>query len=223
MDSECFGLATTLEKIQEAHERIRDNIHMTPVMTSSSLNRLLSTNLYFKCEFMQKTGSFKARGALNAILKNRYHSVTTHSSGNHGQALAWAANKIGIPATIVMPENSPFCKQNAVLEYQGRIQFVESTQAAREEGARQVVANSGAAFVHPYDNPDVIAGQGTIALEFLSQVENLDILVIPLGGGGLCSGVTIAARALKPGIKIIGAEPGKPPQSLDSPHLPSRS
>jgi threonine dehydratase len=201
--------AASMETILEAHDRIKGRIHHTPVMTSNSLNELIHRNLYFKCESMQKTGSFKARGAMNAILKNNYASVATHSSGNHGQALAWAAQQVGIPAYIVMPINSPLCKQNAVSSYGGVIRFVESTQLAREEGARQVTQETGASFVHPFDNADVISGQGTIAVEFLSQIEHLDAIVVPLGGGGFCSGVAIAAKALKPGIKIIGAEPGR--------------
>jgi threonine dehydratase len=200
--------AASLESILEAHERIKMKVHQTPVVTSHSLNQLIQRNLYFKCESMQKTGSFKARGALNAVLKNSYTSVATHSSGNHGQALAWAAQQVGIPAYIVMPNNSPLCKQNGVSGYGGVIRFVESTQLAREEGAKQVTQETGASLVHPFDNADVISGQGTIAVEFLSQVGQLDAIVVPLGGGGFCSGVAIAAKALKPGIKIIGAEPG---------------
>mmetsp|Transcript_12160 Transcript_12160/g.18364 ORF Transcript_12160/g.18364 Transcript_12160/m.18364 type:complete len:250 (+) Transcript_12160:1-750(+) len=203
-----YPYAISLSSIQEASDRIGSHVSVTPVMRCSSIDRLAGRHLYFKCECMQKTGSFKARGATNAVLKNSPHAVVTHSSGNHGQALAWAAQRLSIPAYIVMPTNAPVCKQRAVQEYGGNIRFVEPTQAAREAGAAAVQQETGATFIHPYDNPDVMSGQGTVALELLSQVENLDAIIVPIGGGGLCSGVTMAAKSLRPSIKIIAAEPG---------------
>ena len=201
------GFAVSLSAVKEAHERIVEYVHKTPVLTCSTLDKLSGRNLYFKCEFMQKTGSFKARGACNAVFKNSYTSVVTHSSGNHGQALAWAAAMKGIPAYIVMPNNSPLCKQEAVRGYDGHITFCEPNQAARENAAAEVTQTTGASFVHPYNNPDVMAGQGTIALELLVQIAHLDAIIVPVGGGGMTSGVTIAAKSINPSIKIIAAEP----------------
>ena len=199
--------AVSFSSIKEAHERIADHIHETPVVTCSTLNSLSGRNLFFKCEFLQKTGSFKARGACNAVFKNEYSSVVTHSSGNHGQALAWAAKMKGIPAHIVMPNNSPNCKQAAVSGYDGYITLCEPNQISREKTADDVMKTTGASFVHPYNNPDVMSGQGTIALELLRQVEHLDAIIVPIGGGGMCSGVTIAAKSINPSIKVIAAEP----------------
>jgi threonine dehydratase len=199
--------AVNLVSIREAHARIAQHIHETPVLTSSTLNSLSGRNLYFKSEFMQKTGSFKARGACNAVFKNDYSAVVTHSSGNHGQALAWAAKMKGIPAHVVMPNNAPICKQLAVSGYNGIITFCEPNQAARENTSEEVMKETGAAFVHPYNNVDVMSGQGTIALELLSQIEHLDAIIVPIGGGGMCSGITIAAKSINPSIKIIAAEP----------------
>lgn len=201
------SFAVNISSIREAHARISRYIQKTPVLTSTTLNDLSGRNLFFKCEFMQKTGSFKARGACNAVFKNDYSAVVTHSSGNHGQALSWAAKMKGIPAHIVMPNNAPICKQQAVEGYSGIKTFCEPNQAARESAAEEVMRATGATFVHPYNNPDVMAGQGTIALELLSQIENLDAIIVPIGGGGMCSGVTIAAKSINPSIKIIAAEP----------------
>lgn len=199
--------AISIDSIREAHERIRSLVHETPVLTCQHLNELTDKNLFFKCEFMQKTGSFKARGASNAILKNGYDSVCTHSSGNHGQALSWAAKQQGIAAYIVMPSDAPLCKRKAVEGYGGRITFCEPNQASREATASLIMREKGASFVPPYDHSDIMSGQGTMALEFLKQVPDLDIIIVPIGGGGMCSGVTMAAKALKPSIKIVAAEP----------------
>lgn len=201
--------AINLESIKEAHARIGQYVHNTPVLTSSTLDSLSGRNLYFKCEFMQKTGSFKARGACNAVFKNDYSSVVTHSSGNHGQALAWAAKMRGIPAHVIMPNNAPICKQLAVSGYSGIITFCEPNQAAREKTSEYVMNETGASFVHPYNNVDVMSGQGTIALELLNEIEHLDAIIVPIGGGGMCSGITIAAKSINPSIKIIAAEPAE--------------
>jgi len=208
--------AADLNSINDAYENIRDRIHTTPILESTYLNELSGKELFFKCEFFQKTGSFKARGALNAVSRsyidkeNGFQNIfVTHSSGNHGQALAWAAKCRGATAHIVMPNNSPKCKINAVQEYGGIVTLCIPTQTDRELTARGIVEKTGAKFIHPYDNPDIISGQGTVSLEFLKQVPHLDAIIVPIGGGGLCSGVTIAAKTIKPSIKIIAAEPGR--------------
>jgi threonine dehydratase len=201
----------TLALIREAHARIRDKIHRTPVMTSETLDRLTGYRLYFKCENLQKVGAFKARGATNAVLlltdEEAARGVVTHSSGNHAAALARAAGLRGIPAYIVMPNNAPAAKQAAVRRYGGEIVLCEPTLAARESTAREVMAKTGAAFIHPYDDLRVMAGQGTSALELLEDVPDLDMILCPVGGGGQLSGIAVAAKGLKPGIRIIGVEP----------------
>ncbi|KAI8881276.1 tryptophan synthase beta subunit-like PLP-dependent enzyme [Backusella circina FSU 941] len=202
---------TTVEKILQASERI--NVHRTPVLTSATLNSLASSEssveLFFKCELLQKTGSFKFRGASNAIalLEEKEKGVVTHSSGNHAQALALAAKTAGIPAYVVMPSNSPLVKKEAVKGYGAEVIECEPTLEARERTANEVIERTGAAFIHPYNNPDVIAGQGTIVLELLSQVNDLDAIIIPVGGGGMLTGCTVAAKSLKPDIKVFAAEP----------------
>jgi threonine dehydratase len=201
----------TLALIRAAHERIRDKIHRTPVMTSETLDRLTGSRLYFKCENLQKVGAFKARGATNAVLlltdEEAKRGVVTHSSGNHAAALARAAGLRGIPAYIVMPNNAPAAKQAAVRRYGGEIVLCEPTLAARESTAREVVAKTGAAFIHPYDDLRVMAGQGTSAIELLEDVPDLDMILCPVGGGGQLSGIAVAAKGLKPDIRIIGVEP----------------
>ena len=197
--------------IQEAQARIAGRVNLTPVLTSATLDAASGARLYFKCETFQKCGAFKARGATNAVFAlteaEARHGVATHSSGNHAAALARAAGLRGIAAYIVMPHNTPQAKRAAVSRYGGQITYCEPTLAAREAAARELVAATGAAFIHPYDNLMVMAGQGTAAAELLSQVPQLDAIVCPVGGGGLLSGTAVAAKALKPGIRIIGAEP----------------
>jgi threonine dehydratase len=197
--------------IQEARERIAGRVSMTPVLTSATLDELCGARLYFKCETFQKCGAFKARGATNAVFAlsetDARRGVATHSSGNHGAALARAARLRGIEAYIVMPDNTPQAKRAAVSRYGAQVRYCEATLAARESTARAVVEATGAAFIHPYDNLMVMAGQGTVAAELLEQVPQLDAIVCPVGGGGLLSGTAVAAKALKPGIRVIGAEP----------------
>jgi threonine dehydratase len=201
----------TLEYIREAHVRIRGHIRRTPVMTSTRLDGLCGSRLFFKCENLQKTGAFKARGALNAVLslsdKEACRGVATHSSGNHAAALAWAAGLRGIPAFVVMPRTASPFKVAAVERYGAKIVLCEPTHKAREEAADRVVARTGASLVHPFDDPRVIAGQGTAALEFLEDQPDLDAVVCPVGGGGLLSGTAIVARALRPGIRVLAGEP----------------
>ncbi len=183
----------------------------TPVLTSRSLDEAAGATLYFKCENLQRVAAFKARGACNAVLslgdEDAARGVVTHSSGNHGAALAWAATQRGIPSWIVMPSNSAKVKQQAVSGFGGTVRLCSPTLSAREETCARVLAETGATLVHPYDNWQVIAGQGTAALELLDEVPELDAVIAPLGGGGLLSGTTIAAKGLKPGIKVYGAEP----------------
>ncbi len=201
----------TLRDIQEARERIRPYVHRTPVMTSASLDALTGAQIHFKCENFQKVGAFKARGAHNAVFSlsdaQASRGVVTHSSGNHGAAVALAARNRGIPAYVVMPSNAAEAKKSAVARYGGRVTLCEPTQESRESTARRLTAETGAHFVHPYNDLRVMAGQGTSALELLEDVPDLDLIVCPVGGGGQLSGVAVAAKGLRRAIRVIGAEP----------------
>lgn len=201
----------TLATIVDAHRRICGHIHETAVMTSSVLDREFGGRLFFKCENLQKTGSFKVRGATNAVLQldagQAMRGVLTHSSGNHAAALARAAALRGIAAHIVMPRTAPRSKQAAVERLGGRITLCEPTQRARETAAAQLQERTGATMVHPYDDLMVMAGQGTTALELLRQVPDLEAIICPVGGGGHLSGIAVAAKSLNPAIRVIGAEP----------------
>ncbi len=203
--------ALTMQLIREAHARIRDKIHRTPVMTSEVLDGLAGNRLFFKCENLQKVGAFKARGATNAVFlltdAEAVKGVVTHSSGNHAAALARAARLRGIPAYIVMPSNSPQTKQAAVRRYGGDVVLCEPTLAARESTAQQVMERTGAIFIHPYDDLRVMAGQGTTAIELLEDVPGLDVILCPVGGGGQLSGIAVAAKDIKPAVRVIGVEP----------------
>ncbi len=205
MSSVSFG------SITQAGARIRPYIHRTPVLTCAVLDRMAGAILYFKCENFQRAGAFKYRGACNAVLslegKNAARGVATHSSGNHAGALALAASIRGIPAFVVMPENAPSVKVAAVQGYGAEITFCKSTLEAREHTLDSVVARTGATFIHPYNDPQVVAGQGTAALELISETGNLDILMAPVGGGGLLSGTAISTKALLPHAMVFGAEP----------------
>jgi threonine dehydratase len=200
-----------LETIRAAHARIRPHIHRTPVMTSRSLDEIAGARLFFKCENLQRTGSFKIRGATNAVFsltdQEASRGVVTHSSGNHAAALASAAKSRGISAWIVMPKNAPKVKAAAVEAYGGKITYCEPTIESRESTAAEIQARTGAILVHPFDDDRIIAGQGTAALELLEEVPNLDFIIAPVSGGGLLSGTAIAARGVQPQIKVIGAEP----------------
>jgi len=197
--------------IRAAHARIRPHIHRTPVLSSEALDEAAGAQLFFKCENLQKVAAFKARGACNAVLSlsaaQAKCGVVTHSSGNHGAALAWAARSRGIPAWIVMPSNAAQVKQDAVKGFGGTVRFCEPTVADREATCAAVEAETGATLVHPYNDWRVIAGQGTAALELLEDEPNLDAVITPVGGGGLLSGTAIAAKGLRPSIKVYGAEP----------------
>ncbi|OHD70841.1 MAG: serine dehydratase, partial [Spirochaetes bacterium RBG_16_67_19] len=197
--------------IEQAAARIRPYAHLTPVLTSSALNERTGAQLFFKCENFQKVGAFKFRGAANAVFSLSHAEAgpgaATHSSGNHAQALALAARLRGIPAHIVMPDNSPKVKVEAVKGYGGRILFCRPTQEEREWTLAEVVRETGAVFIHPYDNPRVIAGQATAARELLAEVRGLDLLLAPVGGGGLASGTALAARYLSPATRVVAVEP----------------
>lgn len=197
--------------VAAAARRITPYVHRTPVMTSSALNALYGAELYFKCENFQKAGAFKARGAANAVLclseTEAARGVATHSSGNHGAALALAARSRGIPAYVVMPENSAAIKIKAVESYGAQRFSCGPGLAARETALDRVVARTGAVFIPPYDNFEIIAGQGSAALELCQDNKNLDIIIAPVGGGGLLSGTALAVNGFAPGIEIIAAEP----------------
>lgn len=199
------------EKILEAHRRIAPHIHRTPVLTSSSLDAMAGGQLYFKCENLQKTGSFKMRGASNAVFSltdaEATRGVVTHSSGNHAAAVACAARRRGIPAWIVMPSNAPAVKRRAVEAYGGRITFCEPKVSARAETAARIQRETGGALVHPYDDDRIIAGQATAAKELLEDLRDLDAVLAPVSGGGLLGGTSLAAKTLRPEILVIGCEP----------------
>ncbi len=199
------------EDVEQARSRIKKYVHRTPVLTSESLNGLLGGEFFFKCENFQRVGAFKFRGASNAVLsltdEEASHGVATHSSGNHAAALALAARNRGIKSMIVMPENAPEIKKAAVAGYGAEIIFCKPTLQARETTLKKVVDRTGATFIHPYNNFNVITGQGTAALELLEEIPDLDIIITPVGGGGLLSGTAIAAKALKKGIQVFAGEP----------------
>lgn len=201
----------TQDIIQQAHGRITHKIHRTPVLTSSQLNTITDAKLFFKCENFQKVGAFKYRGATNALLSLPKEilekGVATHSSGNHAQALALAAKELGIPAYIVMPNNSPKVKIDAVEGYGARITFCEPNLNARESTLNKIVTETGAEFIHPYNREEIIAGQGTVALELLQDYPDLDIIIAPVGGGGLLSGTAIYSKGFNPKISVYAAEP----------------
>jgi len=197
--------------VQRAAERIAPHAHRTPVLTCTSLDRRVGAALFFKCECFQKGGAFKFRGATNAVLslsnEQAARGVLTHSSGNHGAAVALAAAARGVPATVVMPRDSARVKLDAVAGYGARVELCEPTAAARQETARRLGEESGATFLHPFDDARVIAGQGTAALELLGEVADLDYLLVPVGGGGLASGTALAAAGLSPRTRVVGSEP----------------
>jgi threonine dehydratase len=201
----------SLDDIKKAHSRIKPFIHKTPVISSQQLNKLFGCELYFKCENFQKVGAFKFRGATNAVLSlstsEKSRGVVTHSSGNHAAALALAARMSGVKANIVMPDNAPVVKKNAVAGYGADITFCKPTLQAREETTLMIMEKTGATLVHPYDNFDVICGQGTASLELLIEKNDLDIVIAPVGGGGLMSGTSTCVKGINKLIQVIGAEP----------------
>jgi len=201
----------TKASIEAAAIRIAPYIHNTPIMTCKSINELYGLDLYFKCENFQKIGAFKIRGGMNASLQltkeQLEKGVATHSSGNHAQALAFAAKMLGIKAYIVMPESSPQVKVNAVRGYGAEVTICASNQAARESTLQSIVDQTGATFIHPYDNDEVITGQATCVKEMIEAMPDVDIVVTPVGGGGLLSGTCLGAHYFKPGLKVYAGEP----------------
>lgn len=201
----------TFDDVKAAHERIKPHIHQTPVLTSSYLNGLSGAQLFFKCENFQKAGAFKVRGASNAVFglseTKAQAGVATHSSGNHALSLSYAAGRRNIPVTVVMPRTAPQAKKDAVRGYGGKIVECEPSTSSREETFASVVAETGAEFVHPYNDPRVIAGQATCSRELKEQVEDLDAVIAPIGGGGMISGTCLTLSTIAPHIKIYAAEP----------------
>ena len=204
-------LVPDIEAIRAAHRRISPRIHRTPVLTSASLDEIAGARLYFKCENLQKTGSFKIRGATNAVFslsdEEARNGVVAPSSGNHAAALSLAARWRGIPAFIIMPSNAPIPKKRAVESYGGQITECEPNLASREATAARVMNETGAHLVHPYNDVRVMAGQGTAALELLEEIPDLDVICTPVSGGGLLSGTAIAAKAIRPQIHVAAGEP----------------
>lgn len=208
-DSFDFARAGTL--VLQARDRIRPFVHTTPVLSSSTLDRLVGGSVFLKCENFQRTGSFKFRGACNAVASlsetERHLGVVTHSSGNYAQALALAAQLHHAPAYVVMPSNSSQIKKQATAGYGAKITYCEPTHAARHETAERIRMETGATFLHPFDDSRVFTGQGTACLELLDEVESLDLILAPVGGGGLLSGTLLAAKHHSAGTKVIGCEP----------------
>ena len=215
-----------LESIRTAHQTIRPYIHRTPVLTNSWLNDACGASLFFKCENFQKIGAFKARGATNAVFslddEAARRGVATHSSGNHGAAVARAAKLRGVPAHIVMPSNSAKVKIRAVQAYGAEVVFCEPTEQSREFECAEVINKTGATMIHSFENEHVIAGQGTAAMELLEDVPDLDVIMCPVGGGGLLSGTAIAAKSMRPEIKVIAVEPQNADDAAQSFHAGRR-
>jgi threonine dehydratase len=201
----------SLKDIQECHERILPYVHRTAVLQSTSINELAGCQVLFKCENFQKIGAFKARGGMNAVLRltkeQQQKGLTTHSSGNHAQAIALAAKAVGTTAYIVMPSNAPKIKKRGVEALGGKIIECEPTLAAREKGVEKVIAETGAMFIHPFDNDDVISGQATTAKELIEDYGNFDVIMAPVGGGGLLSGTALACHYLSPETEVWAGEP----------------
>ncbi|XP_071512938.1 serine racemase-like isoform X2 [Panulirus ornatus] len=201
-----------LKEVHEALSRIRGWVHRTPVLTSQNLNALANRQLYFKAENLQKTGSFKVRGACNAVMlekEKRPNSpgVVTHSSGNHGQAVAYAAKCAGLPCSVVVPKGTPKVKCDAIKDYGANLVFCEATPEARKTTCAEIATKTGKAVIHPFDNYDVMAGQGTIALELLEEVPDLDVILVPISGGGMTSGIAVATKGMQPNCRVYPVEP----------------
>ncbi len=201
----------TFDDVIAAHDRIAPYIHRTPILTSEYLNGLTGADLFFKCENFQKAGAFKARGASNAVFglsdEQAAKGVATHSSGNHGLSLSYAAGRRGIPVTVVTPRTAPQAKKDAMIGYGARVVECEPSTSSREAVFAEVVAETGADFVHPYNDPRVIAGQATCSREMMEQVEGLDAVIAPIGGGGMISGTCLTLSAIAPNVEIYAAEP----------------
>jgi len=198
------------ENIIAAQEAIADTVHFTPLLHSDQLSKQCGNKLFFKAEHLQKTGSFKIRGAANKVkqaVAQGATSVTAASSGNHGQAVAYIANRLGIPATIVVPEDVATCKMEAIQAYNGKVVKCGLTSAERLPKAKEIAKEENGVYIPPYDDPLIMAGQGTIGLELLEQLEDVDAILVPIGGGGLISGILTAIKETKPSVQVIGVEP----------------
>lgn len=204
-------MSISREQIEQAHERVRPFIHNTPVLTCTTLNTMSGAELFFKCENFQKIGAFKIRGGMNAVLslpkEKLENGIATHSSGNHAQAIAYAARQVGTKAYIVMPDNSPQVKVDAVKGYGAEITFCEPNQQARETALQAIIEKTGAEFIHPYNDERVIAGQATSAKELIEKIPALDAIIAPVGGGGLLSGTLLSAHYFSPSVKVYAGEP----------------
>nr|GMD78774.1 serine racemase isoform X1 [Ipomoea batatas] len=203
--------AANISTIRDAEKRIRPFVHKTPVLTSETLNSLAGRKLHFKCESFQKGGAFKFRGACNAVFSlddaQAAKGVVTHSSGNHAAALALAAKLRGIPAYIVIPKNAPKCKVENVIRHGGQVIWSEPNVKCREDVAAKVLQDTGSVLIHPYNDGRIISGQGTVSLELLEQAPQIDTIIVPISGGGLISGVALAAKSINPAIRVLAAEP----------------
>lgn len=200
----------SLEDVKKAQQEIRGTIHRTPILTSSLLNERCGMEIFLKAEHLQKTGSFKIRGATNAVkqaVADGARSITAASSGNHGQAVAYIAGQLGVPAVIVVPEDANRAKVEAIKAYQAEVEYCGLTSADRIPRAKQLAEDNGGVYIPPYDHPAVIAGQGTIGLEILEQLEDVTVIVVPVGGGGLIGGILSAVKRSKPEVRVIGVEP----------------
>ncbi len=210
----------SFQGIKDAFQRIKGIANKTPIMTSRTLNLLFKTQIFFKCENFQRVGAFKFRGAYNALSllpdKAKKNGVITHSSGNHAQAVALSASILGINATIVMPKGSPISKINATKGYGAKIEFCDNTLKARIQKTEEIRKQKQCILIHPYDNDNIINGQGTAAYELIEEIEKLDIIIVPLGGGGLLGGTAIAAKNLCPKARVIGVEPSLADDGLRS-------
>jgi threonine dehydratase len=200
----------TIREVQKARESIADTVHETPVFSSAQLSNLTGNRMFFKGEHLQRTGAFKIRGATNKVkqvVNEGEAFITAASSGNHGQAVAYIAQKLGIDATIVIPEDATVSKVNAIQEYNGKIEKCGTTSAERLPRAENLAKEHNGIYIPPYDDPWIIAGQGTVGLEILEQLENVEVVVVPIGGGGLISGILTAIKETKPHIRVVGVEP----------------
>ncbi|EZH66258.1 pyridoxal-5'-phosphate-dependent protein subunit beta [Bacillaceae bacterium JMAK1] len=209
----------TIKALNEARVRLHNTVHVTPVLTSRTLDEQTGASVYIKSEHLQKTGSFKIRGATNCVMiakdQGAQHLVAA-SSGNHGQAVAFVARELGIPATIVIPENANAAKEEAIRNYGAEVVHVGTTSSERLQHAEQLVQQLNATFIPPYDDEAVMAGQGTVGLEILSQVHDPEVVIVPIGGGGLISGISTAIKHINPKIKVIGVEPENASDTLKS-------
>lgn len=200
----------TVKNIQQANEQISDIINSTPILRSTALSSICGNEIFLKGEHLQKTGSFKIRGAANKVkqaVREGATCVTAASSGNHGQAVAYIANSLGVPTTIVVPEDAQVSKTNAIRAYNGAIETCGTTSAERIPRAQELAMEKNGVFIPPYDDPYIIAGQGTVGLEILEKIRDVDMVVVPVGGGGLISGIATAVKQTNPHVKVIGVEP----------------